>query len=95
MHDFEVLKRPLITEKGTMLQAQNKYLFEVDRRANKIQVKQAVERAFKGVKVTAVNIITVPGKPRRLRLQRGHTPSWKKAIVTLREGDRIEVFEGV
>lgn len=95
MHDFEVLRRPLITEKGTMLSAQNKFLFEVDRRANKFQVKQAVERAFKNVHVEAVNIITVHGKPRRMRLQRGHTASWKKAIVTLREGEKIEVFEGV
>jgi large subunit ribosomal protein L23 len=94
MHDYEVLRRPLITEKGTMLAAQNKYLFEVDRRANKHQIKQAVERAFK-VRVKAVNTISMPGKVRRVRLQTGKTPDWKKAIVTLVEGDRIEIFEGV
>ena len=94
MHLYEVLRRPLITEKGSGLQAQNKYAFEVAKGANKHQVKQAVEKAFK-VKVTAVNVMTVPGKGRRMRGRQVLTPSWKKAIVTLRPGDKIEVFEGV
>lgn len=95
MHLFEVLRRPLITEKNTALQAQGKYAFEVARDANKQQVKQSVEKAFK-VSVTSVNIIHVPGKTRRLgRRQVPETPPWKKAIVTLKSGDKIAFFEGV
>ena len=94
MHLYEILRRPLITEKGTVLQAQGKYAFEVAGRANKEQVKQAVEKAFK-VKVTQVNVMTVPGKGRRMRGRLVLSPSWKKAIVTLKPGDKIEFFEGV
>ena len=94
MHLYEVLRRPLITEKNTLLQAQNKYAFEVAKQANKILVMQAVEAAFK-VKVTTVNILTVPGKTRRVGRQMVLTPSWKKAFVTLQQGDKIELFEGV
>ena len=94
MHLYEVLTRPLITEKNSTLQAQNKYAFEVAGGANKPQVKQAVEKAFK-VKVNTVNMITVPGKMRRVGRQIVLTKSWKKAIVTLKPGDKIEIFEGV
>lgn len=94
MHLYEVLRRPLITEKNAMLQAQGKYAFEIAREANKPQIKQAVEKAFK-VKVLAVNVMTVPGKTRRVGRQQVLTQSWKKAIVTLKPGDRIELFEGV
>ena len=94
MHLYEVLRRPLITEKNTALQAQDKYAFEVAGEANKHQIKQAVEKAFK-VKVTAVNVMTVPGKGRRMRGRQVLTPSWKKAIVTLKPGDKIGFFEGV
>jgi len=94
MHLYEVLRRPVITEKGTVLQAQSKYAFEVAERANKNQVRQAVEKAF-GVEVTAVNMMTVPGKTRRVGRRQVLTPSWKKAIVTLKPGDKIEIFEGV
>ena len=94
MHPYEVLRRPLITEKDTVLQAQGKYAFEAAGKANKPQIKQAVEKAF-NVKVTAVNIMTVPGKRRRIGRQIVLTPSWKKAIVTLQPGDKIELFEGV
>ena len=94
MHLYEVLRRPLITEKGAGLRTQNKYTFEVAGAANKNQIKQAVEKAF-NVKVTAVNVMTVPGKTRRMGRQEVLTPSWKKAIVTLRQGDNIEIFEGV
>ncbi len=94
MHLYEVLRRPLITEKNTLLQAQNKYVFEVAKQANKILVKKAVEAAFK-VKVNSVNVLTVPGKTRRVGRQMVLTQSWKKAIVTLRQGDKIEFFEGV
>ena len=94
MHTYEVLRRPLITEKNALAQALGKYAFEVADRANKRQVKQAVETAFK-VDVTTVNIVTVPGKQRRIGRQQVLTPSWKKAIVTLKPGDKIELFEGV
>lgn len=94
MHLYEVLRRPLITEKNTDLQAQGKYAFEVAKEANKHQIKQAVEKAFK-VKVTAVNVMTVSGKTRRMGRRQVLTPSWKKAIVTLKPGDKIELFEGV
>ena len=94
MHPYEVLRRPLITEKDSILQAQGKYAFEAATGANKPQVKQAVEKAF-NVKVTAVNIMTVPGKRRRIGRRIVLTPSWKKAIVTLQPGDKIELFEGV
>ena len=94
MHLYEVLRRPLITEKNTMLQAQGKYVFEIDVGANKHQVKEAVEKAFK-VKVAAVNVMTVPGKMKRVGRRMVLTPSHKKAIVTLKAGDKIELFEGV
>jgi large subunit ribosomal protein L23 len=94
MHLYEVLRRPLITEKGTGLQAQAKYVFEVASGANKHQIRQAVEKAF-GVKVTAVNVMAVRGKTRRVGRQQVLTPSWKKAIVSLKSGDKIEIFEGV
>ena len=92
MHIYEVLRRPVITEKNTMLTADGKYAFEIDRRANKLLVKQAVEQIFK-VNVVGVNIISVPGKMKRVGRTRGMTPSWKKAIVTLQPGQRIELFE--
>jgi len=77
-----------------MLQAQGKYVFEIAREANKQQIKQAVEKAFK-VKVLAVNVMTVSGKTRRVGRRQVLTQSWKKAIVTLKPGDKIELFEGV
>ena len=91
---YEVLRRPLITEKNTVLQSLGKYAFEVASGANKAQVKQSVEKAFK-VTVTGVNIITVHGKPRRAGRRMMLTPPWKKAVVTLAPGDKIELFEGV
>ncbi len=94
MHSYEVLRRPLITEKNTMLIEQNKYAFEVARDANKPQIKDAVEKVFK-VKVASVNVMCVPGKMRRAGRQRGMTSPWKKAVVTLEPGHKIELFEGV
>ena len=95
IHPYEVLRRPVVTEKSTMLAAQNKYVFEVTIGANKPQIKAAVEQAF-DVHVTAVNTAVVRGKVRRFgRSSGGRQPSWKKAIVTLASGDTIEVFEGV
>ena len=94
MHLYEVLRRPLITEKSTVLQAQNKYAFEIADGANKLMIKQAVEKAFK-VKVMGVNVITMQGKAKRMGRRMVRTNPWKKAIVTLRPGDKIEYFEGV
>ncbi len=94
MHLYEVLRRPLITEKSTVLQEQNKYGFEVDKKANKTQVKQGVEKTFK-VNVTAVNVMLMRGKTRRVGRRQVQTQSWKKAIITLKPGDKIELFEGV
>ncbi len=91
---YDVLRRPIISEKGTMQLAQRKYTFEVDERANKQQIREAVEKVFK-VDVTDVNVTKVPGKRRRVGRRYAMTPEWKKAIVTLKEGQRIDVFEGV
>jgi large subunit ribosomal protein L23 len=87
------LRRPLITEKSTFLQAEGKYAFEVAKDANKILVKEAVEKAFK-VDVLKVNIINMRGKSRRLGRRELPPHSWKKAIVTLKPGDSIQFFEG-
>jgi len=94
MHLYEVLRRPLITEKNTTLQALNKYAFEVSDGSNKMMIQQAVEKAFK-VKVTGVNIVMVRGKSKKVGRRMTHTNPWKKAIVTLQAGDKIEYFEGV
>lgn len=94
MHLYEVLRRPLITEKYTALQVEGKYAFEVAAGANKPLIKQAVEKAFK-VEVTGVNVMTVAGKKRRLGRRILPARPWKKAVVTLKPGDKIEFFEGV
>jgi large subunit ribosomal protein L23 len=94
MHPFQVLRRPLITEKSTLLQEQGKYAFEIAAGANKHQVKEAVEKAFK-VNVIGVNVITVPGKAKRIGRRFVKSSPWKKAVVTLGEGQKIEFFEGV
>jgi len=91
---YEVLRRPVVTEKNTLLSEQGKYTFEVAKNANKWQVKLAVEKAFK-VNVKDVNIIWVPGKSRRVGRRRVQSSPWKKAIVSLRTGQKIELFEGV
>ena len=94
MHVFQVLKRPIITEKSTVLQEQNKYVFEIMPRANKTQVREAVERAFE-VSVTNVNIVMNAGENRRLRNGRLlRTSATKKAIVTVAPGQTIQLFEG-
>ena len=90
----QILVRPIITEKNTLLNEQGKYTFEVLPDANKIEIKRAVEEVFK-VKVSAVNVIRVPGKMRRMGRTAGMTRSWKKAVVTLEPGQRIELFQGV
>ena len=92
----EVIRRPLITEKSTELRDENNIVaFEVDRRANKIDVKRAVEAQFK-VKVAEVRVSLVHGKVRRQGRYAGRRPDWKKAYVRLAEGEKnIEFFEGV
>ena len=94
MDIYEVIRRPLITEKSTTLQGVGKYTFEVAIDANKQQVKEAVEKAF-SVRVDTVNTVTIKGKVKRMGRSVGRTKDWKKAIVTLRSGDKIEFFEGV
>ena len=91
MHLYEVLRRPLITEKNAVLQMEGKYAFEVAKEATKPQVKQAVELAF-NVKVTGVNVMIMPGKERRIGRRNVRKPSWKKAIVTLQPGDKNRVL---
>ena len=90
-----IVRRALVTEKGTRLrEGQNGFLFEVARDANKIQIKQAVESIF-NVKVATIRTLRVHGKPKRLGRYAGHRPDWKKAIVTLKKGESIELFEQV
>ncbi|HIE04210.1 MAG TPA: 50S ribosomal protein L23 [Candidatus Latescibacteria bacterium] len=90
-----IIVGPLITEKGKRLKDENnQYCFKVDRRANKIEIGKAVEELF-GVHVLEVRTINVPSKPKRLGRYEGRRPGWKKAIVTLADGETIEIFEGV
>lgn len=92
MHRFEVLRRPLITEKYASQQAFGKYAFRVAREATKTQIKEAVERGF-GVTVLSTNLMMVAGKRRRLGRRVLPAKPWKKAIVTLKPGDKIDMFE--
>ena len=90
----QIIRRPLVTEKSTQQKEKsNQYAFEVDPKANKIEIQSAVERLFK-VKVFQVRTVRVLGKMKRLGRKYGKRPDWKKAIVTLKEGDRIDFFEG-
>jgi large subunit ribosomal protein L23 len=92
---YQIVKYPLITEKSTILREEkSKYTFRVDKQANKIEIKRAIEAIFPDVEVVAVNTLNLRGKPRRFRYsKRGKRPDWKKAIVTLRPGDVIEMYE--
>lgn len=94
LHLYEVLRRPLITEKATSLKEKDKYAFEVANKATEPQIKEAVEQAFK-VKVNKVNVITVPGKTRKFGRRQVTGSRWKKAVVTLAPGHKITFFEGV
>lgn len=87
---YDIIKSIIRTEKSTRYEPQRKYLFLVDRSSNKIQIKRAVEEIYK-VKVCAVNTLVSSGKLKRVRYQLGRTPDVKKAIVTLKEGQKIEV----
>jgi large subunit ribosomal protein L23 len=89
----QVVIAPVVSEKSYSLIEDNKYSFRVHEKAHKTQVRQAVEELF-DVKVEGVNIVKVQPKPKRRGFSRGTKPGWKKAIVQLRAGDRIEIFEG-
>ena len=86
----QIVRHLLRTEKGAVQSAQNKYFFAVERGANKIEIRKAVETLYK-VKVADVNTSLVPGKNKRVRAQMGSTPEWKKAVVTLQTGHKIDL----
>ena len=95
IHPYAVLRRPIITEKSTELSGAGKYVFEVDPRANKLQIREAVEIAF-GVRVRKVNVMNVRGDLKQLgRSRPGRERDWKKAIISLADGYEIRLFEGV
>ncbi len=91
---YEVLVKPVVTEKSMILMEENKYSFEVAKDANKIEIKHAVEKMF-DVKVLRVTTRTIRGKVKKQGRFEGKRPDRKKAIVTLRAGDKIQVFEGL
>jgi len=88
----DVLIKPLVTEKSSGLMGEGKYSFQVDKAANKIEIKYAVETAFK-VDVEDVRTMNMPGKFKRQGRTHGMTPEWKKAIVTLKAGQKLPIFE--
>lgn len=90
MKDYAVIKNLLRTEKGVWQQTISKYFFAVRKDANKIQIKKAVEDLYK-VKVDSVNTQVMPGKTKRVRYQIGKTPEWKRAVVTLKDGHKIDL----
>jgi large subunit ribosomal protein L23 len=93
LHPNEVLLAPVVSEKSYSLIEDGKYSFRIHPNAHKTQVRQAVEELFE-VKVERVNIVKVQAKPKRRGISKGIKPGWKKAIVQLREGDTIEIFQG-
>jgi large subunit ribosomal protein L23 len=90
----DIIIAPVVTEKSNVRREQHKYTFKVDARANKKQIMKAITVLFK-VKPVACNIMNIKGKPKRVRYQRGYTSTWKKAIITLHKGEKIDIFEGV
>lgn len=93
IHPREIIISPLITEKsGHQLELNNSYTFKVSMKANKVEIKKAIERIF-SVRVISVNTITMMGKPKKLGKYEGKRSDWKKAIVTLKPGDKIAEFE--
>ena len=94
MNLYDVLKKPKLTEKSGLLKEEfNQFVFEVDPKVNKVQIKESVEKAFK-VDVEKVRTMTVTGKKKRLGRHQGKKSNWKKALITLKEGQTIEYFEG-
>lgn len=94
MNSSDILRRPIITEKSTLMQEHGRYVFEVDPHANKHQIKGAIEQSFR-VDVVSVNTMRVHGKRKRFGPRLTSRRSWKKAIVTLAPGNTIAIFEGV
>jgi large subunit ribosomal protein L23 len=95
MIDYDIIKRPLITEKTSIQkELHNQVSFEVDRRANRVEIKRAVEKIF-NVRVTGVKTMQVRGKVKRRGRIEGRRRDWKKAVVRLEPGQRIDFFEGV
>ena len=94
---YQIIIQPLLTEKSTVIREdRNKYSFWVAKDANKIEIRRAVETIFPDVHVVSVNTIMIHGKPTRIRGNRtGKKPDWKKAMVTLRPGDKIAIYEGL
>lgn len=92
MDKYQIVKRPIVTEKSTKLSEKNKYTFEVDKNANKIEIKNAIEELF-NVKVVAVNVINEIAKAKRVGTHSGFKPAVTKAIVTLAEGSKIDVYK--
>jgi large subunit ribosomal protein L23 len=93
MNVHDIIIRPIVSEKSYDLMEQNRYTFEVHKSAKKEQIAAAVQEGF-GVTVLKVNTMNVSGKPRRLRYNKGLSRSWKKAIVTVKQGDKIDLFAG-
>lgn len=95
MKDFrDIILKPIVTEKSMNLLADNKYTFLVDKRANKTEIKNAIESIF-SVKVENVNTMNIKGKPKRMGRYEGKRPDRKKAIVTLKAGQKIRIFDGM
>jgi large subunit ribosomal protein L23 len=95
MIDYDrILIEPVLSEKANILREEGKYVFKVDSRATKIQIKEAVRRLF-NVHPVSCTVMVVAGKPKRQRYRSGYTSTWKKAIVRLRKDEKISVFEGV
>jgi len=90
----QILIEPVLSEKANLLREEGKYVFKVDLRANKTQIKEAVRRIYK-VHPVSCNVMVVGGKPKRQRSRAGYTSSWKKAIIRLAKDEKISVFEGV
>jgi large subunit ribosomal protein L23 len=95
MESSQVIIRPVVSEKSYVLAAADKYTFRVHPKAHKTQIRQAVESLFPGVKVLDVRTMSVRSKPKRRGLTSGRTRSWKKAVVQVRPGDTIPIFQGL
>ncbi|MCK5709592.1 MAG: 50S ribosomal protein L23 [Deltaproteobacteria bacterium] len=93
MNSNDIILKPIISEKTTDMMGQNKYVFKVPMKANKIMIRKAIKDIF-GVKPRSINIIRMRGKSKRVRYQYGNKSAYKKAIVTLDISDKIEIFEG-
>jgi large subunit ribosomal protein L23 len=91
MDNFQIIRRPIVTERSTDLKEKRKLIFQVDIRANKREVKRAVEALF-NTKVDKVNTVRVKGKPKRMGAHAGRRSNWKKAVVTIQEGQKLDLF---